>query len=385
MDNHKQKLIFDYVENSLNLLPKLIQLKTLVYETEIAILPLNNIILSYFFQCFSCKQFFNDDAIITNCHCELYPDEKIDMYKYKSWCKYCACVNIIDDHCNSCIGENAIILNNKITVCCIFPECKNDAEYGSITQTLFCSEHIKDHTMFIHKVKCLILECCKTAMHISKNGRLLCTEHSDKKNGIMFIKEGKLNDEMSLEICTSCGNKCMITHTCYTTLCTDPTKICNMKRCYKCARLELFIFRDIRSCGIFCSNCINNYDVTVQGYNYEVYDRCSFCCQYGKYYNLTMHSFHCSMHAKFDDVLVENSCNYSECYATSIAGIYCKFHMELSKIFNKLLRNVSTDGKCTFDGCDGVVYEDNCSNFCKFHYDVSEKLFNSLVEFEDDY
>jgi len=304
MDSY-QSFLLSCLEESLKLLLKVIYLNDVIYDISITAKVHMDIILSYFFQCHNCKNFFNEEDV-RKCQC-------------REWCKFCARMNIHFQECSNCDCEETF--EHKPVLNCIFPKCKENANFGNLTQALYCVEHVSSSITVSHYIFCDEPLCNKPAIYYDK--QISCEKHKSEESKILF-KEGKKYKSVYTKICDVCECAQAVIYTC---------KHCNMNRCSRCANLDMFVLNTESSTSdIYCCNCIHNYELSVAGaYSFDTCIECEKCYKEGVYID-NNYLIYCEIHKNDTCIdISEGTCEYNNCYAPcTIKNIFCRFHIKES-------------------------------------------------------
>jgi len=314
-----EEQILACLEESLKKLPQVIYLNNVVKNVLDEITASNHItvILSYFFHCNNCKNYFEENDI-KKCVC-----------KDKIWCKFCYEINICSGRCEMC-PENIINLNNYHTLRCIFPGCINKALYGNITHALYCSFHISDSLIVDHTSVCEITNCCSSAPFLDYDGWNYCNRHKNKTS-VLHLREGATyKHSIPTSQCHVCKCSTIIIYKCGG---------CNTLRCGNCAQFELFRIHGESSFfyNIYCCNCISCYTIesALDYFSFHRYSFCVKCSDIAYYYDDNTGYQYCDNHYISECVKINNMscCEFPNCYVLA-SNIYCRFHNELKKKFN---------------------------------------------------
>jgi len=310
MDDY-QSFLLSCLEESLKLLPKVIYLNDVIYDISITAKVHMDIILSYFFQCHNCKNFFNEEDV-RKCQC-------------REWCKYYARMNIYAQKCNKCASKEK--LYHETMLKCIIPQCENSANYGSMTQALYCMQHTSSSIIVSYHRFCNV--CNKAALYYGNGFK--CEEHKNDKSKI-FFRQGKyfaqLTSKHLSKLCDICNRVCTVIYSC---------ENCCKNRCGKCAQFDMFVLKFETFRKTYCNGCcgsLEHVDLVYTNYNFfDVQFDCESCEREGHYID-NNYFVYCELHksnsCEYMKICVHNICKYEYCYAPSIIGDYCRFHKKNS-------------------------------------------------------
>jgi len=221
-----QTYLLDCLKDSLNKMPQLVYLKNVMDEVldHFIIKDLNCIILSYFFKCIDCHNYF-DELQISYCYC--IDSEKNKFYR----CTFCAQNKVHHGYCNVCSNSNNIIFRDEdcsMRPCkCIVSQCDNDAQYGSITQSLYCRVHASG--VLVCRDRVCHNSCCNTGIYIDVF--TYCELHKTPSAKLFLSEPKDVVEQKYIQKCYSCNKNCLIVHTC----------TCGKNRCNNCAYAEMFV------------------------------------------------------------------------------------------------------------------------------------------------
>jgi len=305
--NH-QSFLLERLEESLKLLPKVIYLNDIINTITFTAKVHLGIILSYFFQCHNCKNFFNEEDV-RKCKC-------------REWCKFCARMNIIRQKCNRCVDKK--VYDKEIILNCIFSDCKEEANFGSTTQALYCAKHASTSITISHYFFCDEKLCYKTGIYYDKCDAFpKCEKHaSDKQN--IFIREGKnYIASHDTKTCDVCKKSCTVIYAC---------GHCDINRCGKCRCFDMFYLSTKSSSdGVYCSSCVHKYKLHMyQGYFMDRQTECIKCYDKGCYAN-SEGNVYCKKHCDINCVFTNGACSITHCFALAVMGgvmtsKFCRFH-----------------------------------------------------------
>jgi len=337
MDLSEQTLL-SYIDTSLAELPKVVCLNNVIKNVLEDVTPKVHIdiILSYFFQCHNCTNYF-DTEDIRHCNC-------------KEWCKFCHRINVCYNRCNKdCFSyKDDCQIRNFNVLFCIFPNCDSVAHYGNVNYALYCSYHTSDRLAINYSELCSIKDCRKCGIYFDTiNGLTYCKGHKTTDSKLL-VKDGHNYDFHTTE-CSTCKKKYFILYKC---------GHCYKLRCGNCASVELFIVQvDDVNIGLFCCNCIgeHEFDGKKNMYELDLRSGCVICSRVSDLYIRSRQSFdvrtahietseyydyengllYCRTHKTDDCVGFEymNTCKFDNCPVDAVDK-YCRFH---NKMYNKFL------------------------------------------------
>jgi len=311
------------LEDTLSKLPKIVYLKDVINEV-LDYLVLNDIIcivVSYFFKCFDCGNYF-DELNVRYCHCT---DSKENKY-YR--CKFCARTRVHKDYCNNCVKDINLdkIEKNYLPQTCVVSGCDNIAHYGSVTQSLCCTEHANSGLFISHSRICYNDSCCNSGIY-SDGYSSFCSLHKTVYSKLFIVEHGIIQTCEYTQVCFSCNKTCLVAYNCS----------CNKIRCSDCACAEMFVIylnKDFASKPLnFCNRCIGEFNF-LSAYKC-VYMSDTQCNVYGcnkssKYYDHTNRSFYCTSHTHSSCTYINNRCSYKTCFAIRFSeNAYCEYHIKL--------------------------------------------------------
>jgi len=295
-----QSFLLECLKKSLEILPKVIYLNNILEKITLTAKVHMDIILSYFFQCHNCKNFFNDEDIV-KCNCT-------------EWCKFCARMNVNSSRCSKCRDRTIAEMYQNSVLKCIFLDCKNNANFGSMTQALYCTQHVSASIIINYYHVCDIYSCNRTAIYYG-NG-LRCEEHKTEKS-LIFFREGPNYISVNKKSCDVCGQLQTILYKC---------DHCYLNRCAKCAYFDMFTVEVFhKDVSIYCCNCIHKYRlIDRRGGIFDTAPQCDKCYDKGEYIN--GNNIYCTTHSD-NEKIGDDVCGYADCYAYSKSdSLFCRFH-----------------------------------------------------------